>query len=70
MLQEETLDELELVAANPPPPNRRLAGAAIHDFVRWRDGQKYYVFITVFPLPAQGLVRVSEIAVHFRTPEA
>lgn len=68
-LQEEKLDELDRAAANPPAPNRRLAGAAIQDFVREKDGQRYYVFITIIPDAKRRQIRVMEIGLHVEPME-
>jgi len=65
-LQEETLDELDRLAADPPAPARHLAGAAVHDFVRERGHERFYVFITVIPDRANMALRVSEIGSHVR----
>jgi len=63
-LQEETLDELDKVAADPPAPNRRLAGAAVYDFVRERGQNRFYVFVTVLTDVAARELRILEIGLH------
>ena len=65
-LQEETLDELDRIAADPPDPNPHLAGAAICDFVRQRGTEKHYVFITVIPDANSGRLQISEIGGYIR----
>ena len=60
-LQEETLDELEIVAANPSMLRVRLYRNAVHDFVRIHAGRQFYVFITIFPDARSSRLLIREI---------
>lgn len=60
-LQEKTLDELDRLTANPPPPGRRVGEAIVCDFVRDRGAERFYVFLTLFPDPTVQTLRVSDI---------
>ena len=64
-LQEETLDELDLLAANPPARRTRV-GDLVHDFVRRQGDATVYVFVTVWPDIANRLLRVKAIGVYVR----
>lgn len=64
-LQEDTLDELDRVAADPPARRTR-TGDLVHDFVRQRNGSTYYVFITIRPDAGSRVLRVKSIGVHVR----
>ena len=66
-LQEETLDELEELAAHPPSPRRRHLGSAVHDFVRHQGSSAFYVFVTFTPDPTSAVVRVNDIGLHIRS---
>lgn len=64
-LQEETLDELDRIAAEPTLTGRRVGEGVVRDFVRDRGDQRAYVFITVFPDEATQTFRVSDIGCCF-----
>jgi hypothetical protein len=68
-LQEEILDELDRLAAEPPAPQRRLGGAAVHDFTRDRGQNRHYVFITLLPNKTTQVLGVSEIGSFVRHTE-
>jgi len=59
-LQEETLDELDALAATPPPRRRRVGGF-IHDFVRSHEGSIYYVFVTAYRDDSNQVLRIDSI---------
>lgn len=59
-LQEETLDELDRLTADPPK-GRRIGEAIVCDFVRDRGPHRFYVFITLFPDLTTQVLRISEI---------
>ena len=63
-LQEETLDELDRLALDPPIRRRRI-GDFVHDFVRRGSGGISYVFVTFSIHAASG---VRSIATYFRPP--
>ena len=65
-LQEEVLDEIEGLAVALPAPRGRNFGAAVHDFVRERNGVKFYVFMTYVADPHSQMLRVSEIGTFSR----
>lgn len=69
-LQEETLDELDLLADRPPISGRRIGEAIIHDFVRDRGPDRFYVFITIFPDAATLLLRISDVGSYSRNTHA
>src|SRR5258708_4966306 len=60
-LQEETLDEIEIVAANPSSLKARLQRNAVHDFVRVHGGRQYYVFVTIVSDASAGRFLIKEI---------
>lgn len=60
-LQEETLDELDRLAAEPPPAGRQVGDAVIRDFVRDRGTERFYVFVTLFPDATAKTLRISDI---------
>lgn len=60
-LQEETLDELDRLAAAPEIRGRRVGEAVVFDFVRDRNAQRSYVFLTVFPDELTRTLRVRDI---------
>ena len=64
-LQEETLDELDELAANPPAVSRRRhLAAVVHDFVRERSGKRYYVFLTLGPDESSKQLRIMELGLY------
>ena len=65
-LQEETLDELDRLAANPGILPRRRLGDVVHDFVRERAGVTYYVFLTIYPDEDKKVLRLDGVGVHAR----
>jgi hypothetical protein len=68
-LQEETLDEIELLAAHPPAKSRR-TGDWVRDFVRRRGGKTFYVFITSWPDHNAQVVRIKRIGLYVRPDES
>ena len=65
-LQEETLDELESLAANPPTPRHRHLAASVYDFVRERGGVRFYVSLTVAVDAKAQVLTVTEIGLYAR----
>jgi hypothetical protein len=68
-LQEETLDELELLASNPPARRRGHTTAAVHDFKRERRGVTYYVFLTYRLNATTHVIHVRTIGFCTTTPD-
>jgi hypothetical protein len=68
-LQEETLDELEALASNPPARRRGHTTAAVHDFKRERNGLTYYVFITYRLNAVTRVIHVRTIGLCTATPD-
>jgi hypothetical protein len=64
-LQEETLDELDRIAAGPQLLGRRVGEAVVRDFVRDRGNQRAYVFISLFPDEMAQTLRVSDVGFCF-----
>lgn len=64
-LQEETLDELDRIAAGPQLIGRRVGEAVVRDFVRDRGDQRVYVFISLFPNEGAQTLQVSDIGFCF-----
>ena len=62
-LAEDTLDELELLTANPPKRRTRI-GPVVYDFVRVHGESTFYVFVTLFPDEIREVLRVESIG-HF-----
>lgn len=60
-LQEETLDELDRLTADPPTAGRRIGDAIVRDFALDRGPDRFYVFITLFPDAQTEMLRVSDI---------
>ena len=67
-LAEETLDEIDQLAARPPVRKTR-TGTTVHDFVRVKDRSRYYVFLTVYPDEVGQTLRVESIG-HFVRQES
>ena len=60
-LQEDTLDELDQIAARPKLQGRRIGEGVVFDFVRDRGTERAYVFITAFPDEQSHLMQVRDI---------
>jgi hypothetical protein len=68
-LAEETLDEIERLAEQPPA-HRTRTGTLVHDFVRIKGQARHYVFIVVFPDEVARVLRVESIGYYVRENEA
>lgn len=62
---EQVLDELETMIASPGA-RLRTAGGFVYDFVRERNQQRIYVFLTVEHDPARSMLRITSIGSHAR----
>jgi hypothetical protein len=65
-LGEETLDELETLAANPPQNRLRSTTGFVYDFVRIRGVETIYVFLTIVPNIAAHQLSVTNVGVFVR----
>ena len=60
-LQEETLDELDRIAAHGAVRQRRVGEAVVRDFVATLNAQRFYVFLTILPDFASAMLNVRNI---------
>ena len=65
-LQEESLDELELLVAGPPPSTARARTGFVLDVVRVRRVSTYYVFLTIKTNVSARRFRVVDVGVFVR----
>ena len=66
-LGEETLDELEALAANPPAIRLRSPAGFVHDFVRMRGTTTIYVFLTIVPDLAGQRLSVTNVGLFVKS---
>jgi hypothetical protein len=68
-LQEETLDELEYLLANPKKlVVRPGSNLAVHDFVRGIGGKVHYIFLSIQPDHAANLLTLVSLG-HVERPQ-
>ena len=65
-LQEEALDELELLITHAANSNRYHLTMTIHDFVRERNGLRFYVFLTTVFDPPKHSLRIVSMGAYTR----
>jgi hypothetical protein len=65
-LAEEILDELESLLSQPPLSGPNSPLGIVHDFVRQRGDQTFYVFLTVKTVRGKELLRVTTVGIHVR----
>lgn len=64
-LQEEALDELDRIAAGEQSLSEKV-GTVVDDFVRVREGKKFYVFFTISVDASSRTIRVKQVGTHVR----
>lgn len=63
-LAEEALDELEILAHNPPSSRLWSKAGFVHDFVRIREGKRFYVFLMIVPDVSKQRLYVMTVGSH------
>ena len=69
-IAEEILDEMEILVRVAPAEFRRSSGGFVHDFVRERDRDTVYVFLTIVSDSPLQLLHLANIGVYIRRATA